>query len=555
MEPKEEIIKLLKKEKIKDINLTTPPNPELGDFAFPCFMLAKKKKQNPVELAKELSQKIKPAGIIKRIDQAGPFLNFFVDKQKIASRLIPEILKKGNGKVKKKETYLIEYFHANTHKGMHIGHIRNISMAESLCRILEKDGYKVIRTNYQGDIGPHVAKCIWGYLNLGKKEPKDGKGTWLGKLYSLANKKAAEDEKVTEEIRDINNKLYTKDKKLMKTWEKTKKYCIDDFNKFYKEFDVNFDRFYFESEAEEPGKKIVQDMLKKGLAEENEGAVIINLEKYDMGVYVLLTKDGNALYSTKDLGLAKLKEKEFKFDKSIHITGSEQILHFKQLFKTLGIIGSPMSKRSMHIPYGLVMLPEGKMSSRAGTIVLFDELKEKLFNAAEKAIKERHKGLSSKEVDKRTRQIAYAALKFSMINRENNKDIVFDWERALEFEGETGPYIQYVHARICSIIKKTGEFNGKFDSKLLKTSHEEKLISLLFDFPSVVSQAASSYKPHLVARYLIDLSQAFNEFYLYCPISKANESLKQARLGLVTALKEVVKTGLELLGIEAPEEM
>jgi len=555
----EHIIKILKKHtKLKEIPLEIPPDSTLGDYAFPCFILAKKLKKNPQEIAQELASALQTDDIITEIRAAGPYVNFFVNKETLSADVLQKILKEkekyGQGEDKNK-TYMMEYFHANTHKGLHIGHIRNVALAEALCRTLEKTGYKVIRANYQGDIGPHVATCIWGYLHLGKKEPKKKRGTWLGQIYSLASKKAS-NKKVEEEIRKINNKLYAKDKELMQVWKKTRQWCLDDFDDFYKEFDVKFDRLYFESEVEEPGKEIIAKMLKKGLAEESEGAIIINLEKYDLGVYVLLTGDGNALYSTKDLGLAQIKQKEYTFDKSIHVTGAEQKLHFQQLFKTLEIIGSPMAKKSLHIPYGLVLLPEGKMSSRTGTIILFEELQEKLFSAAKKAIQERHKDLSKKEIEDRTKKIAYGALKFSMINRENNRDVVFDWDKALSFEGETGPYIQYTYARINSILKKhKGKVDDKADVFLLHEKEELDLIMLVSQFEDIVQTAAEQHKIHLLGRYLLDVSQAFNNFYHAYPVLKAEKDLKQARLVLITCVQQVLQNGLYLLGIDTLEQM
>ncbi len=553
---KKEILKLLKDYKVKEDMLEVPDS-TFGDYAFPCFILAKKLKKAPNMIAEEILKKIKPNRYIKKIEAKGPYLNFFVNKDILAENTLKVIFKnKDYGSYpNKKKTYMVEYFHANTHKGVHIGHIRNISLAEALCKILEKDGYKVIRANYQGDIGPHVAKCIWGYLNLKQKEPKEKKGVWLGKVYALASKKAEKNKKVEEEIREINNKLYAKDKSLVKIWKKTRQYCLNDFNDFYKEFGVRFDKLYFESEVEEPGKKIAKDMLKKGIAKESEGAIIVNLKRYNLGIYVLLTKEGNALYHAKDLGLAKIKQKDFKFDKCIHVTGAEQTHYFKQLFKTFELIGSKMAAKSLHIPYGLVMLPEGKMSSRAGTMVLFDELKEKIFKAAEKATKEKHKGLSEKELKERTKKIAYGALKFSMINRENNKELLFDWKRALDFEGETGPYVQYTYARISSILRK---YNKKVSNKInfsLFNEYEKQIIRKLNDYPDIIKKAAESFKPNFLCNYLISLCSIFNEYYHKYPVLKADEDVKKARLLLIYCIKRVIANGLYLLGIEAPERM
>jgi len=456
---------------------------------------------------------------------------------------------------KSKKKIIVEFFHANTHKGVHIGHIRNISIGESLCRILEATGNKVYRVNYFGDIGPHVAKCLWAYLNLKKKEPKDNKGVWLGKLYALANEKAKKSIKVEEQIKEINNKLYAKDKKLVQIWKKTRKYCYDDFDKIYKIFGFKFDRLYPESECEKPGKQVVSQLLKKGIAEKSDGAIIADLKKYDLAVTVLLSSENNVLYHAKDLGLLTLKSKEYKnIDKSLHVVGSEQNLYFKQLFKIFGLMKHKYAKISQHLSYGLVMLPEGKMSSREGTLVFFEDLKNKLLENAEKEIKKRHK-LNKKELQERTEKIAYSALKFGMIHREFNKSIVFDWDKALDFEGETGPYIQYTYARIASILRKSKENSSKTDYSLLNSIEEQAIVTKLSQFKPTIENAALTYKPNLISHYLIELSQLFNEFYHKHQVLKAEKEIKHARLALIKSVKEILKQGLNLLGIDTLEKM
>ncbi|MBU2406601.1 MAG: arginine--tRNA ligase, partial [Nanoarchaeota archaeon] len=501
--------------------------------------------------------KLKPTKNIKEIKATGPYLNFFINKSKLTEDTIKQILKEkekyGKGK-KKNKTIMLEFFHANTHKAVHIGHIRTASLGEATSRVLEFDGYNVIRANYQGDIGPHVAKCLWGYLNLKKKEPKDNKGVWLGKIYAEANKKARQNEKIQEEIKEINKKLYSKDKKITELWKKTRKYCIDDFNDFYKTFGVKFNRLYFESQVEKRGVEIAKELLKKGIAKESEGALIVDLNKYNLGIYVILTSDGHAVYHTKDFALAELKLKEYKIDKSIHVVGKEQEMYFNQLFKTFELTNSKLANKSMHLIYGLVMLPEGKMSSREGNVILYEDLIQNMFKIAEKQIKSRHKKISKKELEKRKQQIAFAALKFSMLNRENNKQIIFDWDKALKFEGKTGPYIQYAHARISSILKRS-KIKPKADFNLLKTPEEINLIKSLRAFPEIVEEASKHYKASLVANYSLKLAQSFSEFYEKNQVIKAEENLKKARLNLIKAVKQVLKNSLFLLGIEAPEEM
>ena len=561
---KEAIINLLKKEVKSQIELETPPDYKLGDYAFPCFGLAKELKKSPMEIAKELALKIKPNKYIKEIKSTGPYVNFFVNKNILADLILNNIHnnKDGYGKgQKKKEKVMIEFSQPNTHKGFHIGHLRNAALGDSLVRVMRFNGYNVVSANYIGDIGAHIAKCLWYYLKFHKsKEPKTNKGEWLGSIYTEASKIVAENEEYKKEIQEIQRKLEDGDKELTELWNKTKEWSMHDFYNIYKELGINFDVFFFESQVEKPGKKIVLDMLKKGIVEKSDGAVIINLEKYGLKVFLLLKSDGTSLYSTKDLALAKKKFDDYKIDKSIYVIGSEQRFYLKQLFKTFEVIGFKQAKKCYHLSYELVMLKEGKMSSRLGNIVLYSDLSKKIFEKTSKEVEKRHNQWPEKDKEKATEQVALAAMKFSMLNQDNNKTIVFDINKSLDFEGETGPYIQYAHARICSILRKFGKkidtsFIDKTDLSLLKEKQETELIKLLGKFPDVVENAAASYKPSLIARYLLDLSQAFNEFYHIHQILKEKEELRNARILLINCIKQVLKNGLNLLGIEAPERM
>ena len=563
---KQEILKLLEKatklkeEEVENL-ISIPPDPKLGDYAFPCFKLGK----NPKEAADKLKKKIKLPKFLSKTEVVGPYLNFFLNEAVLAEETLDKIFKEKEkyGKSKsKKEKVMIEFFHANTHKGVHIGHLRNICLGAAIANLQEAIGKKVIRANYQGDIGPHVAKCLWGYLNLKEKEPTEHKGIWLGKIYAKASAKVKESDKAEKEIKELNKKLYLHDKSVESIWQKTRKWCIDDFDDFYKQFGVKYDRFYFESEADTVGKEIVADLLKQGIAEESEGAIIVDLKKFGLSVYVAITGQGEPTYQGKELGLAAIKQKEFKFDKSLHVVGSEQNLFFQQVFKTYELMKSPMAGISTHISYGLVMLPEGKMSSREGTMILYDNLYNELFRLSKEEIVKRHKHLSKKEVEDRAQMITFGALKYSMIARENHKNLVFDWEKALDFEGDTGPYIQYAHARCASILRKAKEektveqkINTKVHFESLSTEYEKKVILHLSKFTEIVFVAAEQYKPYLVAKYCLDLAQHFNEFYHNCPVISDLTEVMHARLLLVVCVKQVLENGLGLLGIKAPEEM
>ncbi|MBI2664439.1 arginine--tRNA ligase [Candidatus Woesearchaeota archaeon] len=539
--------------------LIETPQQDFGDYAFPCFVLAKSMRKPPQEIAREVAGKIRAAGAIAKIAANGPYVNFFVSPSASAGSAIAAVSrqKENYGRSKSSgKTVMVEFFDANTHKAVHIGHIRNVCLGEALCRILEFVGNKVIRVNYQGDIGPHVARCLWGLMNL-NIAPEANRLRYYGKVYAAASKKIDGSEKLEAEARGILLKIYSGDKKLNALWKKTRKDCLDQFDGMYRDFGVKYDNFYFESGMEFPAREISRQLVKAGIAVESDGAIIMDLKPYNLGVFVLLTKDGTALYSSKDIALAKEKMLQYRLDKSIHVVGKEQELHFKQLFKTLELIGhKDFAEKSYHLIYGLVMLPHGKMSSRAGSVVYYDDLRDELLELSMKEVKKRHKDWSKAQIGQTAKSIAFAALKLGMVYRDNEKELVFDWEHAINFEGETGPYVQYAHARICSILARHGKkvpAAANFD--LLKEKEERLLIRLLSQFPSVVQDAARNYKPILVARYLLDLSQAFNNYYHQHAVLTAEKETKKARLSLIAAVQQVLKNGLNLLAIDAPQKM
>ena len=567
---KEEVVDLLcsaitEPDRQKVADLIECPSQELGDFAFPCFALAKSMEKNPAQIASELAEKIKPANCIEKIEVKGSYLNFFVGREQMAESTIKEILsgKDAYGSSSNDpKKIMVEYFHANTHKAIHIGHVRNICLGESLCRIFEFTGNEVIRVNYQGDIGPHVAKCLWGLINLKDKigeVPSENRLRFLGNVYMQANALIEADEKLQAESKKLLLDIYAGDKKLKKLWNESRKWCLEEFEELYKEFSVKYNEFYFESEMEFPAREISENLVKQGIAKESDGAIIIDLKKENLGVFVLRTRDGTALYSSKDIVLAKRKLSEHNLDKSIHVVGKEQELHFKQLFRSLSLMGPKemdFAKKSHHLIYGLVMLPTGKMSSRQGSVVFYDELKEQLVSHASSEVRKRHPEWKDSEVAETARKIAFAALKLGMVSRDNEKEFVFDWEKALSLEGETGPYIQYAYARICSIQKKHGKkLPSKAKFGLLKEKEEARLIRKLSQFPATVESASKNYRPIVVARYLLDLSQVFNNYYHAHQIISSDKETTNARLLLISAVKQVIKNGLTLLAIDVTERM
>ncbi len=554
---KKEVIDILKKHTKSEINLEIPPDSKMGDYAFPCFTLAKEFKKAPNKIAEELAKKIELSKNIIKVEIKGPYLNFFVNKTKLAEEIVKKIKKGNYGKQpKKKEKVMIEYSQANTHKAFHVGHLRGTSLGESLSRILKYCGYNVTQANYQGDTGAHVAKWLWCYLKYHKNEqlPKENQEKWIASIYVEAVKKT--NEKTQEEMDKVNYKLENKnDKDLVNLWKKSRKWSLDSLNLVYKDLNAHFDRLFFEREMEKRARDISQELVKKKIAKISDDATIINLEKYKLGIWVLLRKDGTCLYSAKDIALAEKKFNEFKIDKSVYVVGAAQSLHLKQLFKTLELMKFKNAKKCYHLSFNEVRLPTGKMSSRTGENILYSDLKQEILNKLQKEVEKRHKDWNKKQKQESVNAMFSAAIKFDMLSQDPNKNIVFDIDKALDFEGETGPYLQYTHARICSILRR---YNKKPTIKIDYNLFKEKelaIVKLLEKFPNIIINSAENYKPSSLCRYLLELSQQFNEFYHACPILKANKDIMQARILLIECVKEVLSNGLNLLAITAPERM
>ena len=561
---KQEIVKLLAKvTSLKESELEplieTPPSPELGDYAFPCFILAKQLKKAPNLIAQELAGKIKPKAPISEVKAMGAYLNFFVDKSSLAGSVISEIIDCGacyGSWPLRKEKVMVEYPAPNTNKPLHLGHVRNMLLGNSICNILAFAGYKAIPVDLVNDRGVHICKSMLAYQKWGKNKQPDKKSDhFVGDFYVMYSKKEKEHPELEKEIQEMLRKWEAGDKEIFELWNKMRKWALDGFKQTYALFDVYHKKVYYESEIYQHGKEIILDGLKRGVFSKDEkGAIVADLEKDGLGKKVLLREDGTGIYITQDLYLAKVKFDDYKMDKSVYIVGNEQKYHFQVLFKLLEMLGFPFAKNCYHLAYGMIYLPEGRMKSREGTVVDADNLVEEMNAVAEKEIKKRHK-LDKKELGKRKRIISMGALKFFILKYDPMKDFTYNPEESISFEGETGPYVQYAHARICSIFKKVKKFEPEKIKPVFSHDLEFKLIKILSDFKNVVREAAENYKPSLVARYALELAQAFNEFYHECPVLKAEKKVMESRLALIFCVKQVLKNALDLLGIKAPEEM
>jgi len=556
-------LKILKHENIEK-TIEIPPNPELGDLASNiCFSLSKKIKKAPKELADEIVSKIKiPKGsFIKKIESKGGYINFFLDNSRIAKLILKKILEKekryGSSNLGRHRRVMVEFSQPNTNKPMHIGHARNTALGDSLSRILSFSGYDVIKANYFGDIGLHVAKSILGYLKWGRNlKPKKKPDHFVGDFYTKYYEEVKNNPELEEEAREILRRWEKNDKRILALWKKMRKWCLEGFKETYKRFGVSFDVYFFESQFEKIGKEIAKKVLEKGIAfKTDDGAVVADLEKHGLPSCVILRSDGTSLYSTKDLALGIEKFEKYGIEKSIYVVGSEQKLYLKQIFKILELLGYKKAKDCYHLAYGLVMLPEGKMSSRKGTAVLLDNLLDELKELAYGIVSKNNPKMSEKEKNMIAESVGLAALKYALLKVSPEKNILFDKKEVIQFEGNTGPYLQYAHTRCSSILRKAGKHSVNLENDNL-TEEENKLLMKLAEFPQTVESATKDLRPHYICSYAYDLATLFNEFYHKCPVIKAEpESLRDFRLTLVKAVEIVLKISLNLLGIKTLERM
>lgn len=561
IEIKKQIIAALPRELgVRVEDLITPPDKKMGDLTLACFGLAKKMGKNPVEAAKEISSKIIATELVQKVEVAGPYINFFLDGGVLASLVLSEIKNKKNkfglSNFGKEKRLMVEYSQPNTHKEFHVGHVRNATLGSALVNIYKAIGYKVIAANYIGDIGAHVAKCLWGLekFHQGEKPPQN-KGKWLGQIYTEASKYVEADPLLKNEVALMQQKLESGDKHALSVWKKTRQWSLESFDGIYKKLDIKFDYVFYESEVEKEGKKIVAELLTKGIAEKGEGgAIIVDLKKFGLDIFLILKSDGTSLYSTKDLALAKRKFEKYRIENSIYVVDTRQSFYFKQLFKVLELWG--FHKPLTHVAYEFVKLPEGAMSSRLGRVVLFEDIFDEIIASAKEETKKRHIEWTEKKINEVAREIALGALKFSMIKVGPDQIITFDVKEAVSFEGFTAPYLQYSLVRMNSILKKSSKSNSKFDYSLLTTDWEKKLIFKMAGLNEVIQLSGERNDPSQLAKYLYELCQDFSIFYENCPILRADTiSLSVTRLALVRAAKQVLENGLNILGIPLIKEM
>lgn len=541
------------------------PSKEAGDLAFPLFIIAKEAKTNPALASKALDAAMSemPSFVSKKA-AVGPYLNFFFDFNQISQGLVPSILSGSFFEQKLSENMpktMIEYSQPNTHKELHVGHMRNLCYGDSLIRLHRYAGFDIIASTFPGDVGTHVAKCLW-YMKYHNQTPvpTERKGSWLGSMYSTAHNKLEEEkgsEKEAynrEQLTAILKQLEQKSGEFYDLWVETREWSIALMNEVYQWADVKFDVWYWESEVDSASVKLAREYYEKGLFKEDKGCIGVDLEDYKLGFCMLLKTDGNGLYATKDIELARRKFHDFHIEKNLYVVDKRQEHHFKQVFKVLDLMGFENAKKCQHLQYDFVELPDGAMSSRKGNIVPLQTLIEKMVQM----IKEQYLGRyvnewSADEIEKTAQIVAKGAIKYGMTRIDPAKKIVFDMQEWLKLDGESGPYIQYAYARINSMLNKFGA--PKSSEMKIEVQQEKDLVAQLMMFHHVVQQATEQYKPSVLTAYLYDLSRSYNGFYAECPVGSSEEPTRSSRLMLSKATALTLKKGLSLLGIEAPERM
>lgn len=534
--------------KPEGFSIEIPEDKNHGDYSTNvALVLAKKLGKNPIETANLVKQKIGKNNFLKNIEIAGPgFINFFVDDKIFTENLKTIDSNYGKGRGLKNEKIIMDYTDPNPFKEFHIGHLMANAVGEALSRIFEFEGAKVKRVCYQGDVGMHVAKAIWGKM-------KDDKKSW-GEGYAFGSKAFEENEDFKKEIIELNKKIFEKsDSKINKLYDQGKELSLKHFDEIYKKLGTKFDYFIFESQVMDIGKKIVEDGLKEGIFEKGEnGAIIFKGEKYGLHTRVFINSEGLPTYEAKDLGLVEVKYKKYKYDQSIIVTANEQSDYFKVMLCALNQTNPKLAQKTGHISHGMLRLQEGKMSSRTGKIITGESLIEKVEELVKEKIKDRE--LSKKEKDEIIETVAIGAIKYSILKQSIGSDIIYDFNKSISFEGDSGPYLQYSYTRAKSVLRKSKQEKIKPSFKKMpkQISGLEKLI---YHFPEIVLKSQESYEPHFLVLYLTELAGVFNGYYAKNKIADKADEFSPYKVALTEAFTVIMRNGLWLLGIKTLEKM
>lgn len=537
--------------------IEVPPKAEMGDFAFPCFKLAKVFRKAPPMIAQEIAEKISKPDFLSEIKVIGGYLNFFVDKSQYAKQIVDNYLQstnygsstEGSGK-----TICIDYSSPNVAKNFHVGHLRTTIIGNALRNIFTKLGYNVVRINHLGDWGTQFGKLIVAYKRWGSKEAIETNGiSELMSIYVKFHDEAEKDDSLNDEARAWFTKMEQSDEEALSIWKWFLDISLNEFMRVYDMLGIEFDSYAGESFYNDKMPAIIEELKQKGLITLSDGAQIVDLEAYNMPPCLITKKDGSSLYATRDISAALYRKNTYDFDKCIYVTGLEQKLHFAQWFKVIELMGYDWSKDLVHVPYGLVSLKGGKLSTRHGNVIYAEDILKESIQKIESIIEEKNPDLPDKE--NVSKQVGIGAILFNDLYNQRIKDVIFDWDKLLNFDGETGPYVQYTYARAASVLRKIGDINTNIDYSVLADEVSMALLKEIEKYPAIVKDASEKLEPSVAARYAVNLAQAFNKFYHDCQINVESQNIKNSRANIVLITKSILKDALGLLGISCPEQM
>ena len=549
-------IEVLTSEEISQL-IEIPPKPEMGDFAFPCFRLAKSYHKAPPMIAQDLKESIGDQAFLSEIKVVGGYLNFYVDKAQYAQQIIDKYNNAtdyGCSDQGKDKTICIDYSSPNVAKNFHVGHLRTTIIGNSLYKIFSKLGYKVVRINHLGDWGTQFGKLIVAYKKWGSREAVEEKGIEeLMDIYVKFHEEAEKDDSLNDEARAWFLKMEQGNEEALEIWQWFRDISLKEFMRVYNILGMEFDSFAGESFYRDKTADVIKRLTDDGLLKESQGAMIVPLDEYDMPPCIVAKKDGSSIYATRDLAAILYRKTTYNFDRCLYVTGLEQKLHFAQVFKVIELMGNDYAKNLVHIPYGLVSLKSGKISSRKGNVIFAEDLLRESINKTTSIIEEKNPDIPDKE--EVAKQVGIGAIIFNDLYNQRIKDVIFDWNKLLNFDGETGPYVQYTYARASSVLRKIGEVPDTIDYTLLTDEASIGLLKEIERYPQVIKDAAERYEPSVIARYSIDLAHAFNKFYHECQINVEDETTKYTRTNVVKIARYIIKDALSLLGIQCPEQM
>lgn len=549
-------IEVLTSEEISQL-IEIPPKPEMGDFAFPCFRLAKSYHKAPPMIAQDLKESIGDQAFLSEIKVVGGYLNFYVDKAQYAQQIIDKYNNAtdyGCSDQGKYKTICIDYSSPNVAKNFHVGHLRTTIIGNSLYKIFSKLGYKVVRINHLGDWGTQFGKLIVAYKKWGSREAVEEKGIEeLMDIYVKFHEEAEKDDSLNDEARAWFLKMEQGNEEALEIWQWFRDISLKEFMRVYNILGMEFDSFAGESFYRDKTADVIKRLTDDGLLKESQGAMIVPLDEYDMPPCIVAKKDGSSIYATRDLAAILYRKATYNFDRCLYVTGLEQKLHFAQVFKVIELMGNDYAKNLVHIPYGLVSLKSGKISSRKGNVIFAEDLLRESINKTTSIIEEKNPDIPDKE--EVAKQVGIGAIIFNDLYNQRIKDVIFDWNKLLNFDGETGPYVQYTYARASSVLRKIGEVPDTIDYTLLTDEASIGLLKEIERYPQVIKDAAERYEPSVIARYSIDLAHAFNKFYHECQINVEDETTKYTRTNVVKIARYIIKDALSLLGIQCPEQM